>query len=222
MSEFYSMWCAPSTCERTFSTQGHGVDYLVLWLDCDKEGENICFEVTVKNDYLHGCNQYWLNYVFLYLVVFILFLYLYLSFLQVINEVKPVMKEAKYPNAQVCGNSAGRYSSSPICCTKHFPLLVTSTFFVCLHHFFLLSSSDLSLFVSFKTVLRAKFSSITAPAILHAFSNLILPNYNEARSVDARQEADLRIGCSFTRFQTTLFQVGGRRTVPSFVHVCAH
>lgn len=122
------------------SQESKGCDYLVLWLDCDKEGENICFEVmdavsrSIRNVYS--------------------------------NEV----------------------------------------------------------------TYRAKFSAITEKDIKYAMNNLIRPNENEARSVDARQEVlfadflergvsisdhidnilffqiDLRIGCAFTRFQTKFFQ----------------
>ncbi|KAB0398027.1 hypothetical protein E2I00_005584 [Balaenoptera physalus] len=97
--------------------EGKGCDYIVLWLDCDKEGENICFEV--------------------------------------LDAVLPVMNQAH--------------------------------------------SSE-------KTVFRARFSSITDTDICTAMVRLGEPDHNEALSVDARQELDLRIGCAFTRFQTKYFQ----------------
>ncbi|KAI8330027.1 DNA topoisomerase [Blakeslea trispora] len=96
-----------------------GVDYLVLWLDCDREGENICFEV--------------------------------------IENCLPSMKRPQ---------NSGKMSH----------------------------------------VYRAKFSAITKEDVRRAMKNLVRPNEDEAKAVDARQEIDLRTGVSFTRFQTRFFQ----------------
>lgn len=90
------------------------VDDLVLWLDCDREGEAIAFDVM-----------------------------------------------------EVCAKSRGR--------------------------------SNLN-------CLRAHFSALTNAEITGAMRNLARPNRNLSDAVKLRQEIDLRIGASFTRFQTLLLR----------------
>ncbi|XP_068606461.1 DNA topoisomerase 3-alpha [Brachionichthys hirsutus] len=55
-------------------------------------------------------------------------------------------------------------------------------------------------------VFRAKFSEITPNSIQRACETLTEPDSNISDAVDVRQELDLRIGASFTRFQTLRLQ----------------
>ncbi|KAM7273036.1 hypothetical protein ACFE04_027700 [Oxalis oulophora] len=56
------------------------------------------------------------------------------------------------------------------------------------------------------TMRRARFSALIDREIHHAAQNLVDPNQWFSDAVDARQEIDLRIGASFTRFQTMLLR----------------
>ncbi|XP_062093553.1 DNA topoisomerase 3-alpha [Humulus lupulus] len=98
--------------KRTLEEEARRCQWLVLWLDCDREGENIAFEVV-----------------------------------QVCTAVNPHL-----------------------------------------------------------TIRRAHFSALIDRDIHEAAQNLVPPNKFFADAVDARQEIDLRIGASFTRFQTMLLR----------------
>ena len=56
-----------------------------------------------------------------------------------------------------------------------------------------------------RRVHRAQFSAITREALRDAFDNLVEPDAALSRSVDARQELDLRVGVALTRLLTWRF-----------------
>ncbi|KAG7362205.1 DNA topoisomerase [Nitzschia inconspicua] len=101
------------------ANEAKGVDFIVLWMDCDREGENINFEV------LDVCMH--------------------------------LMKG---------GGGVAHYDR----------------------------------------VYRAYFSAINPSDIMKAYNALGKPDKNQALSVDARQELDLKVGVAFSRFQTKFFQ----------------
>jgi DNA topoisomerase-3 len=59
---------------------------------------------------------------------------------------------------------------------------------------------------AFERVFRAHFSAISVSDILKAYGALGKPDQHASHAVDARQELDLKIGVSFSRFQTRFFQ----------------
>ena len=113
-----------SSVVRHLQDQARGVDFIVLWMDCDREGENINFEV------LDCCMH--------------------------------LMKSSS-SNSGAAGSN-------------------------------------------FDRVYRAYFSAINPSDILKAYKALGKPDKNQALSVDARQELDLKVGVAFSRFQTRYFQ----------------
>ena len=56
-------------------------------------------------------------------------------------------------------------------------------------------------------VKRARFSALVRAQLERAVAQLVDPDEAASKAIDARQEIDLRIGASFTRFQTLLLQV---------------
>ena len=61
-------------------------------------------------------------------------------------------------------------------------------------------------------VLCRYVSALSYNNVTRALNNLVAPNENESKAVDMRQEIDLRLGASFTRFNTMLLQ--GAVTLP--------
>ena len=59
--------------------------------------------------------------------------------------------------------------------------------------------------IQYDNVYRAKFSALTAPELVQAYSNLDRPDKYAAMSVDARQELDLKIGVAFSRLMTRAY-----------------
>lgn len=78
------------------------------------------------------------------------------------------------------------------------------------------SLRDVNLFLEDSNIFRAHFSSLTTVDLKRAWNHPKKPNLRMSQSVDARQEMDLKIGCSFTRFFTMHLRPGALLTFEGF------
>ncbi|RDY10657.1 DNA topoisomerase 3-alpha, partial [Mucuna pruriens] len=132
--------CDKKDIKRTLEEEARRCQWLVLWLDCDREGENIAFEVV---DVCTAANRHL------------------------------TIKRARFSALIDRFGVVSRVN-----------MVAVSSFF------------------SFQCLIAAAFDR----EIHQAVQNLVEPNKWFADAVDARQEIDLRIGASFTRFQTMLMK----------------
>lgn len=136
---------------KNLEAGARGADFIVLWMDCDREGGKFSWDINCRNIFPSE------------------------------NSVPHML----------------RYRSSFISKENiNFEVLDC-----CMH--LMQSGGSAS---NFDRVYRAHFSAINPSDIKKAYKELGKPDKNQALSVDARQELDLKVGVAFSRFQTRYFQ----------------
>ena len=157
-----------------------GKDLLVLWLDCDREGEAIGFEVH--------CVHFFAN---LQQTASSAMYSPWRQASALAIQGHPSLQGCAAMRAGACQAAYVGMSSLLLAVLESCKVQVME---VC-------KSVKQSIAVK-----RAKFSALVPHEIKHSINNLRAPNKREADAVEARSILDLRSGAAFTRYQTLLLQ----------------
>lgn len=154
--------------------------WLILWLDCDREGENISFEVCLGTLGYPAAAH---------------------SLPHTAPQLLKADTQQLSTQARMLVQLAGAAGVNPGCAPAYLPAPPAvnhcQVIEVC-------TGANRNM-----RVMRARFSALIPRELQRAMQQLVAPNAADAAAVDARQEIDLRVGASFTRLQTLLLQVRG-------------
>ena len=179
---------------RFLQSEAKGADHLVLWLDCDREGENICFEVMEHTvPWMRRPQQQQQQ-----------------QQQRGQQQQQQTVWRARFSAISAAEIKGAMVRGARIQCIPALCLL--------LHAADSTASVLRPLVCSFRgqpitlppphthTTPITKPSPPPPPPTTPQQENLTAPNRAEAEAVDARQELDLKVGVAFTRFQTRFFQ----------------